>query len=846
MSAEFFDHLFLNDKQRQPHQFTKAGGGGDEPRLPSRDEQKHSEFLQGQFTKAWKDTTDEQVVRHVSRHGTYLEFKGEIGYELATKSLEDMRKEGGKGIRLLNVRESVSLVDDPDTGKKVKKKTIFATVFVSHKQRKFFFSKIQKYGNETNSRTGNPKHQNLLAGIADIERGDRLNCFWTDESKLTPKKGQKEWCEAWLRCDGDGEENKSNFEAHLREKKIESKSGWIVFPERLVKAIHVDKTQLEGLIFDCDDIAEFRRVKDSAAFWCELPPREQGEWVKHLLERLHIAPNATDVAICLLDTGVNYGHALLSPILSEKDCQAVLEKWGVSDHDRHGTLMAGVAAYGDLMKCLASQGSVDLHHVLESVKLLPPGGEQTKQELWGDYTQQAVSLAEIRAPKRKRIVCSAITATDARDRGRPTSWSAAIDQMVSGATDNAQRLFIICTGNATRHIPYPESQKEESIHDPAQSWNALTVGAYTELDHLTDPSLAKYKPIALSGELSPYSTSSVAWESKWPIKPEILMEGGNAFADQTGVAMDCDDLSVVSTWWKPHEALLSSFNMTSAATAHAAWFAAQIQAKYPSIWPETVRALMVHSAEWTDALKKQFETELIKANKIPLSFLRVAGYGVPNLEKALGNLQNSLTLIAQAELTPFKKEEKQPPKSNEMHMYTLPWPDEELRQLPDSAEVRMRVTLSYFIEPGPGEVGWEDRYRYSSFGLRFDVKSPSESPEEFLKRINRAARAQDEGHPGTGSASDHWQIGIARDRGSIHSDIWQGTAAELANSGHIAVYPIGGWWKERHHLDKWSKKARYSLIVSILTKETEVDIYTPVAVKLGVKVPVSIAIGGHS
>ena len=34
--------------------------------------------------------------------------------------------------------------------------------------------------------------------------------------------------------------------------------------------------------------------------------------------------------------------------------------------------------------------------------------------------------------------------------------------------------------------------------------------------------------------------------------------------------------------------------------------AAQIQAYYPDAWPETVRALIVHSAKWTDTLKAQF------------------------------------------------------------------------------------------------------------------------------------------------------------------------------------------------------------------------------------------------
>jgi hypothetical protein len=178
-----------------------------------------------------------------------------------------------------------------------------------------------------------------------------------------------------------------------------------------------------------------------------------------------------------------------------------------------------------------------------------------------------------------------------------------------------------------------------------------------------------------------------------------------------------------------------------------------------------------------------------------------------------------------------------------MHLYELPWPKEVLQDLPPEIEVRMRVTLSYFIEPGPGEIGWKDRYRYASHALRFDVKSPSEETEEFVRRINVASRTEEEGHPGTQSASDHWVIGSkGRDRGSIHSDIWKGSAAELAASGVIVVYPIIGWWRERPHLGKFDSRARYSLIVSISTPSEEVDIYTPVANIVGITLPIAVEV----
>jgi hypothetical protein len=360
------------------------------------------------------------------------------------------------------------------------------------------------------------------------------------------------------------------------------------------------------------------------------------------------------------------------------------------------------------------------------------------------------------------------------------------------------------------------------------------------LDTLTDPTLRGYTPIAQANQLSPFSTTSCSWDDKWPIKPEIVMEGGNMAVDGGGFATMCDDLSLLSIHHQPQTQMLSCFNMTSAAASQAANFAAKIQANYPDFWPETVRALMVHSAEWPEPLKKQFarndtKTEIKKV-------LRACGYGVPNLERALYSASNSLTLISQAEIQPFEYRDGRN-RTRDMHIYDLPWPSDILLERHDM-QVEMRITLSYFVEPGPGEIGWKDRYRYASHALRFDVNSPGEPREVFVRRINAAARAEDEGHPGTSSASDHWVIGQARDRGSVHSDIWQGTAAQLADSHHIAISPRIGWWRERKHLGKCESRTRYALIVSIYTPEQEVDIYTPVSQQIGISVPVTVnAIG---
>jgi hypothetical protein len=43
------------------------------------------------------------------------------------------------------------------------------------------------------------------------------------------------------------------------------------------------------------------------------------------------------------------------------------------------------------------------------------------------------------------------------------------------------------------------------------------------------------------------------------------------------------------------------------------------------------------------------------------------------------------------------------------------------------------------------------------------------------------------------------------------------------------VHPVTGWWRERPHLGRYEKLAKYSLIVSIEAPQVEVDLYTPIA-----------------
>jgi len=828
MPEERFSHLFL-PRPTQTQDFTSPRSGGSSPHVPPRIPGNHSSFLRRKLEAAWENFDNQRsAIVQVEREGAYFDFVGEPGYDLVVKSLEDRRS----GIRLRNVR-----TEGQDTAKRT-----LATVFVPLSKRGRFLKKLSAYANEL-TKKGNPKNANLINSISDI-RLAVLESFWHPDDLSSIPGDSPEWVEIWFSSERDG--IISGIESMLETVGVESAVGTLKFPERVVKLIRADRELLELLISVSDDIAEFRLAKEVATYFVEMEARDQLDRVRELLSRIDF-DTETNVAVCILDGGINNQHVLLRPVLADSDLHSVHPHWEVHDHraDGHGTLMAGTAVYGDLLTILNSNNRISIEHRLESAKILPPPPAVNPKELWGYMTFQGISRAEIQAPQRKRIICMAVTSTDDRSRGRPSSWSGAIDEMASGSEDNKPRLIVISAGNVNdpdNWKRYPEDNLTNEVHDPGQAWNALTIGAFTEKIQISDPTLRSYTPIAPYGGLSPYSTTSLNWpRRKWPIKPEVVFEGGNVARGPEESIFDTDDLKLVSTSRDPQVAQFAPFCATSAAAANAANMAARIQSLYPDVWPETIRALIVHSSDWTEAMRQRFLDD--NSKKAYAKFLRICGYGVPNLVRALYCMSNSLTLISQAELQPFDRRARDGQfVTRDMHFYNLPWPSEVLVEMGE-LQVTMRVTLSYFVEPSPGEIGWKDRYRYPSHALRFDINGPSETQEEFVSRINKQAR-DDDNHPETEGVSASWTIGEARNVGSIHSDIWSGHAADLAASNMIAIFPAVGWWRERHHLNRWNKRCRYSLIISIYAPEAEIDIYTPVAVQLGIAIPVEIPRAG--
>lgn len=784
----------------------------------------HVENLKREFNLAIESIKAIKAQNEDAIKGYYVDFSGDaINNDFSLKAFEN----SSVGIKLLNVNQN--------------NETIKATVYIPEKKEEKFNHKFDSYKESISS--DKVKSADFVESVNKISPAN-LSSFWTSSPKDIPNDIPV-WCELWVRYEFKKKDSieyvKENTVETLTKIGIPYREQTIEFPERLVFLIKANRQKLEELITKFAYVAEMQKAAEVNSVFTDMSTKEQSEFIADLLSRKH-TDLSTNVSVCLLDTGVNENHALLSEYVKSTDC--VLDGISSRDLDGHGSNMAGIILYNDLEPLLEDSKTVVVNHNIESVKIYTRFNKNDKPELYGQLTEKAVYSAEIENPASKRIICMALTSPkiDNPDSGNPSSWSASIDKIVFNDEQEEKRFFLVSAGNVApsdyKGQEYPQPNIINTVQNPSQAWNAISVGAYAGKDFLENSSFKGFRPLVSKNNLSPFSTTSVMW-SKWAVKPEILFDGGNMCTNGSDVS-DCEDLSLLTT--SRDGSKLTTINATSSATAQAAWFASQIYAAYPDVWPETVRALMVHSADWTDGMKHFFLKEDTKTNRKNL--LRTCGYGIPNMQKALECMNNSVNLIIQDEIQPFVRNSASTNAVyNEMKLIDLPWDKDQLQQL-ENTPVKLKVTLSYYIEPSPGNRGWKEKYTYQSFGLKFELKKENESEEEFIKRIDFAMRddSQESDYKNNSGNEKLWYLGANnRNKGCIRSDFTVDTTAiQIANIDKIAIIPESGWWKNRLNMKRYNNEVRYSLVVTISTPEKDIDLYTPIIAKIGTAIKVKV------
>ncbi len=526
--------------------FSPVGSGRDSTARPApADPPGHSAHLTQALTQSIEppaDTAPLPIEVKGAVDGIYVQFESLPDIKLALTSLDPQTGTSQPELRAVTERhvgaESVQ----------------YATVFIPDRSVSYFLERFERYVRELTEQ-GNRKHADFVERIADIRRAT-LEALWTDPRADFPTTDESLWWEVWLRR-RDGELERLMSFAEQSGARVGPRR--LVLDDRIVTLVHASPGQLATALDVLDDIAELRRPAEAYAFLADIDTADQAAFVADLATRID-APNNLSPRTCLLDTGVAAGHPLIGPALDPSDVHTIESAWTTEDRRGHGTTMAGLALYDDLGQALVSNDAIPLVTRLESVKILPNSGNN-EESLYGAITAQATSLVEINEPRSARTFILAVTAPrenrgTGTTLGQPTTWSSTIDALAAGRQitdtneglvyldspdDRSPRLFVVSTGNV-RHcfdIDHINRSDTEPAEDPAQAWNALVVGAYTELDDIVDyEPFAGWTPLSAPGDLSPFSRTTVAYKPEWRHAPDVVLEGGNAAQSPTGESID--------------------------------------------------------------------------------------------------------------------------------------------------------------------------------------------------------------------------------------------------------------------------------------------------------------------
>lgn len=717
---------------------------------------------------------------------------------------EDLDKQGFK-MELLSIKENDGIV--------------IANVRIdAAKTFEKLYKKLEEY-KEKDTQTPLP----YIASIENISEICVKDLFTDDENLFPSNFTNYIWWEIWIT--NKVEESSEKFQQIARENNIIFNNKSIVFEDRTVFLVKASVITLENFIKKCSFIAEIRVAKKLHQSILDYSPNDQEGFAASVQSKIQDCTTDNNTRIVILDGNIIKRHPLISPFIARN--QQALASFSLENSEEHATEIASLTLLGDIQEAI-KKDNVCVYHKVEGVQIYD--NINNDKDLYGKITEEAVQ-------KTQDITNSAyvmpVTEEDSEHyKGKPSSWSASIDNIIF----QNQKLFSISVGNIKEiyaESDYKNIQIKSCIESPAQSWNALSIGSYTDYcnsDLCKNEGAVPYT--LLSKDISPYSRTSCLFSSAWPIKPEVLFEGGNKAVHNDHNVYQHAALEPVACSGDFSEQIFTNINATSASTGLAGNFIGELISQYPSFWPETIRGLIVHSAEWSETMKDKLPPNYKKSDINKLS--HIFGYGIPNLKKAKYSASSALTIIAEKDnfqvfvpkngsLSPKEKE-----KSSSILFIKLPWPKELLENELGQRKIKLTITLSYFIQPNPSERGYTSKYAYQSYNLRFDLQRPTETLEQFRSRINKLITTEETGGTTT-SDSYNWLFGAnSRTHGSIHKDILEISGTDLSAAEYLAIYSVSGWWKSRKTKLANDTFARFSLIVSIDAGDIDVNLYNEV------------------
>ncbi len=395
------------------------------------------------------------------------------------------------------------------------------------------------------------------------------------------------------------------------------------------------------------------------------------------------APLTDAPAIVVLDSGLASGHPLLAPAVG--DSQSFLPGRSAADEHGHGTLVSGIALYGDVAKGLRAQNLVPELRLF-SGRILDEKN-QSNEPLVENQIEDAVRYFADHYGCRV-FNLSYGDPNRSYEGGRITGLAVTLDAL----SRELGVLFVVPTGNyeggpagpGDWREDYPDYLSESSARllDPAPALNALTVGSLARWEktiqaesYSDDPA---YQPIARTDEPSPFTRSGPS--VRGAIKPDLVDYGGNRAVDlRTGSELTVGRAGIGERSTSRDFAAGSPFAEgcgTSFAAPRVAHVAARLLRELPGASANLCRALLVAHARTPLACAELFSDDRA-------ALRRITGYGLIDRSALYRSPDDCVSLWATESMT-----------NNRHHFYELPVPDEFWSS--GRRERRITVALAYF------------------------------------------------------------------------------------------------------------------------------------------------------
>ncbi|MDM8159166.1 S8 family peptidase [Labilibaculum sp. K2S] len=399
--------------------------------------------------------------------------------------------------------------------------------------------------------------------------------------------------------------------------------------------------------------------------------------------------------IGIIDTGIS-SETPLSSIIINKDNTFAINGMNplVDEADGgygHGTSVAALAALGGKLSN-GFEAEIYADAMVLSMKIL---GESSGNIINTDVLSLIKTVCEDPSLNIKLFTLTINYESHLESNDNISEYAYQLDKLAF----DYDILIFISTANQGSELDwnnldaeYPDHFKKScsNLKSPSESMNNMTIGAIG--DNFEDQKLTNSElPLSSADEPAVYTRKyhldSKRMKKPNPklIKPDVVFAGGNFSLQRwdfnNSWIVEPAGSSALKVLSANKNDIIIKQTGTSLSTPLIANLAAKILNKYPTLKPQTVKALIINSSKKVSKNKK-FDSFTNS------EFNCLVGHGVPNSEKCLFSDENSATLILEDQIN-----------INRCRNFTLQIPDYFNTVEQEKSLLKFEVTLCYNFKP---------------------------------------------------------------------------------------------------------------------------------------------------